>query len=105
PLHNFIAAAEAGHRIAEDHAFRYAITSFRRNTHGDPVPRWSSKNPIAHMGNRGICRRRRRRQASRFYDRGAALLHRWNERSFNPRLVIDELRRILTVDLCIEKIG
>src|SRR6185503_17435729 len=104
-LDHLIFAAGAGHRLAVQHAFRNSVCTVGRDPHRNPIAGCRAEHPVADVIDRGVCRACGRRKAARLDDRRAALLHRRDERSFEPRLVVDHRPDLLAVALRLEHIG
>src|SRR6266496_6190501 len=99
-----VPAVLAGYGIAVYHAFRNAIAPVGRNTHADPVAGTGAAHPIANVVDGGVRRARRRGEAPRLDDRGAALLHRGNEFLFQPVLVVDHRPDFLAPGLRLKQV-
>ncbi|CAM2342313.1 hypothetical protein BVIET440_40224 [Burkholderia vietnamiensis] len=99
-----IAAFAADRRHPEHQAARNAILAAGHDAHRHPAPA-AAANPVAHLVDRRIGGRRRRRGAARFDDRRAAARDFGDERVEIPALVADTHRRGLLVDQRVTVVG
>src|SRR5687768_600894 len=102
-LHDLVLAAGGGAREAEDQALGDAVAAVGGHAHRDPLV--GAQVPVAHVVDGGIGGRGGRGEAARLDDGGAALLHGRDEVRLDPGLVVDELGRVLSIDLGVEDIG
>src|SRR6185295_8010232 len=104
-LDDLVAAAAGADRIAEDHAFGNAIAAVGRDAHGHPVAVAAAVDPVAHVVDRRVGGAGGGGEAARVDDRRAALLHRGNERRFEPGLSVDHRPDLLATGLRLEDVG
>src|SRR5256886_3454521 len=103
-LDDRIPAVFAGHRVAVDHALRDAVAALGSDAHRHPVALARAADPVAHVVDRRVGRARRRGEAARVDDRGAALLDGGNEGLLEPGLVVDHRPDLLAVGLGLEDV-
>src|SRR6185503_5268303 len=87
-LDDLVAAVARGHRVAVDHAVRYAVAAVGGDAHSHPVAVARAGDPVAHVVDRGVRRTGGRGEAARVDDGGAALLHGGDEAVLEPGLVV-----------------
>ena len=91
--------------MAEDEPLLDPVVALGADGDAEAVVGMGRRGQGAHCVDHSIGRRSRRTESTRLDDGCPTLLNCWDERVFEPSLVVDDIRRGVAGDACLIEIG